>query len=330
MRRREFITLLGGAAAAWPLSAHAQQSNRMRRLGYLSAFPENDPDTRPRISALVSRLKELGWSEGSNLEIVYRYAGGDATKIKLYAEELVLLQPDVILANTTPAAMALHNATQIIPIVFNAVSDPIGSGIAKSMARPGGNATGFTNFELTIGEKLLGILKEIAPNITRVAVLFDPKVGPHNELCVPSIITTAKSLAIEIVFLRICGIEEVIQAVADFAREQNGGLLVLPDTTTAVHRETLIALASRHRLPAVYPLPIYGKSGGLISYGFDSVEAFLGSAVYIDHILKGARPEDLPLQAPTKYQMLINLKTAKTLGLAVPPMLLARADEVIE
>jgi putative ABC transport system substrate-binding protein len=329
MRRREFITLLGGAAV-WPMVARAQQLGGVRQLGVLSPFAQNDPEISLRESALVDSLKELGWSEGRNLKIVYRYGGGEASKIISYAAELVSLRPDVILANTTPTVAALRDQTQSVPIVFVGVSDPIASGFAKSMAKPGGNITGFTNFEPTLGPKLLEIVKEIAPSVSRIAVIFDPAVAPYNELYMEPILTAARSLGVEIVPSRIHNGSEIASMIDAFAGEPNSGLVVLPDVTTTFYREKIIALAAQYRLPAAYPLSFFGKSGGLVTYGIDTVEPFRRAAAYIDKILKGAKPADLPVQAPTKFELVINLKTAKVLGLTVPPMLLTRADEVIE
>jgi putative tryptophan/tyrosine transport system substrate-binding protein len=328
MKRREFITLLGGAAAAWPLAARAQQGERMRRIGALMNVGESSLVGQNRIAAFMQRLHQLGWIDGRNIRIDTRWAAGDAERFRNYAAELVGLAPEVIVANTTPAVTALQQATRTVPIVFANVVDPVGSGLVASFAHPGGNATGFVSFEYALAAKWLELLKEIAPRVTRAAVLRETTsaagIGQFAA------IQTVGSIGMELSAVDMRDLAELERAVADFARGANGGLIVTA-SQFAVDRPAVIAtLAARYKLPAIYCYQYFVSNGGLISYGPDTIDPYRRAAGYVDRILKGEKPADLPVQAPTKYELAINLKTAKALGLAVPDTLLARADEVIE
>jgi putative ABC transport system substrate-binding protein len=329
MRRREFIALLGGTATAWPLAARAQQPERVRRIGVLMNLSSDNPEGQARNAAFLQGLQQLGWTDGRNVRIDYRWGASDPNRIRRYAAELVALAPDVILASGSPVIGALQQATRSVPIVFMQVVDPVGSGFVASMARPGGNVTGFAAYEFGISGKWLELLKEIAPKVTRVAVLRDPilttAVGQFA-----AIQTAAPSFGVELSPVDVRDAPEIERAVTAFARESNGGLIVPAGPLAALHRELIITLAARHRLPAVYSVRFYVAGGGLISYGPDSIDQVRSATGYVDRILKGEKPADLPVQAPTKYELVINLKTAKALGLDVPPMLLARADAVIE
>jgi putative ABC transport system substrate-binding protein len=327
MKRRTFITLLGGAAA-WPLAARAQQGERVRRIGVVMVTKETDPETPLRAMAFRQALAKLGWSEGRNVVIDFRFGTGDLNRFRAEAKELTGLTLDVIVAESTPAAVALRQETAAVPIVFLQVANPIGSGLVASLARPGANLTGFTNFEPTMGGKWLELLKEIAPGVTRAGAIFNPET--HSGQYWQSMEAAAPSLAVQ--FNRAparqaAGIES---AVADLAREPNGGVLVMPDAFTLAHREFIVALTARHRLPTIYPFRAFVDTGGLLSYGIDQVEIYRQAASYVDRILKGEKPAELPVQAPTKFELIVNLKTAKTLGLDVPWILQQRADEVIE
>jgi putative ABC transport system substrate-binding protein len=325
--RRQLITLLGGAAA-WPFAARAQQPERMRRIGVLVGLTASDPEAHSRVTAFENGLRELRWIKGRNIWIEYRWAGDGM--LRDHVTELLALAPDVIVANSTPVTAALREQSQVMPIVFTQVTDPVGQGLVPNLARPGGNLTGFTSFEFSIGTKWLEVLKQTAPRVTRVALVFDPRSAPFADLFLQSVEAAAPSFS-------VTPMEAVVRAAADLdrvfdslARETNGGLIVLPDISMTNHREVIIALAARHRVPAVYPFRYFAASGGLMSYGTDVAEVFWRAAAYVDRILRGTSPGDLPVQAPTKYELVINLKTAKALGLEVPPTLLARADEVIE
>ena len=330
MRRREFITLLGGAAS-WPVVARAQQGERVRRIGLLTSLNESDYRAQAVYSAFRKRLQELGWSVGRNLQIDYRWSEGNPNLIRAYAAELVALKPDALHAYSTPVVAALQQATRTIPIVFVGLSDPVGSGFVDSFAHPGGNATGFTNYVPTISGKWLGLLKEIAPRVDRMAALFNPITAPYaTKFYIPDLKSAGKAQAIEVMVAAVQEPEEIEAAVLQVAREPGGGLIVIPDTFTIINRQLIIALADKYRLPAIYPYRYVGPEGGLITYGFDEIEPYPRSAEYVDRILRGANPSDLPVQAPIKYELVINLKTAKSLGITIQPMLLARADEVIE
>jgi putative tryptophan/tyrosine transport system substrate-binding protein len=329
MRRRELITLLSGAAAAWPFAVRAQQGERMRRIGVLLPAAADDAVYQTRMAAFLRGLQQLGWTDGRNVRIDIRWAAGNADLIRKYAGELVALEPDVVMAFTSGAVPPLQQVTHTIPIVFAIVADPVGAGYVESLARPGGNVTGFTTFEYAVGGKWLELLKEIAPRTARVAVLRDSAIaaGPAEFGAIQAV---ASSLGVELRPVDMRNADEIERAIAVFAASSNGGLIITGSTAATVHRELIIALAARHRLPAVYYARYYVTGGGLMSYGPDIVDQCQRAAGYIDRILKGDKPADLPVQAPTKYELVINLKTATTLGLEVPPSLLARADEVIE
>ena len=330
MKRREFITLVGGAAAGWPLAARAQQPERMRRIGVLVGNAEDDPEMQARLAGLRQGLERLGWSDGRNVRIDYRFApAASADQAQPLAKELVALQPDVIFVQSTPLAAALQRESRAIPIVFTAVSDPIGSGFVASLARPGGNLTGLLNFEASITGKWLAMLKEIAPRLARAAFIANPKTT-HYDYFLKAAEAMAPSLAIELVPSTVETAADIERVIEAFARVPNGGLLLPPDSTTAVHRDLIIALAARHRLPAIYANGAFPRSGGLLSYAIDQIDDYRKAASYVGRILRGEKPADLPVQAPTKFELIINLKTAKALGLTVPLTLQVAADEVIE
>ena len=329
MRRREFIIILGGAAAGWPLVAQAQQPDRIRLIGVLMGFAESDPTAQSMVTAFRSALSKLGWTEGSNVRIELRWGGYDRDRIERLAKELIDLRPDVILGQTTPVTAALARETQGISIVFVTVSDPIGSGITATLAHPGGNVTGFTVDDIALGSKWMELLKEIAPRTERVAILFNP-VGPPLQSAMPSIQAAASSLHVQESTATVYSKDEIENVVAAQAGDPAGGLIVMPSTFNTTNRELIIAMAARYRVPAIYFSGYFAQSGGLISYGPDYPAQARQAAGYVDLILKGTKPADLPVQAPTKFELVINLKTAKALGLQVPDKLLALADEVIE
>jgi putative tryptophan/tyrosine transport system substrate-binding protein len=328
VKRREFITLLGGAAA-WPRVARAQQGERMRRIGVLMSVAEDDPEGQARFVAFRQGLRQLGWADGSNMRMDIRWGAGDSERIRQYAAELVALAPDVIMASGGSVTGPLLQLTRTVAIVFTQTPDPVGAGFVDSLSRPGGNATGFTLFEYDMGAKWLEVLKDIAPNVTRAAVLRDPAI-PQGAGQWGAIQTAASSFRVEATPINVRDTGEIERTVAAFARLSNGGLIVTGSGLALVHRNLIVTLAARHRLPAVYPLRAFVAGGGLISYGANALEQHQRAAQYVDRILKGEKPADLPVQAPTKYELVINLKTAKALGFEVPPTLLARADEVIE
>jgi putative tryptophan/tyrosine transport system substrate-binding protein len=329
MRRREFITLLGGAATAWPVAARAQQDQRVRRIGVLMPYSADDPESKTRLGAFMLALQSLGWTVGRNVQIEYRWAGGNTNNLRTFAAELAALAPDVILANGAAAVGHLLEATRTVPIVFPVSINPVAAGFVTSLARPGGNVTGFMTFEYTIAGKWLELLKQIAPGVTRAAVLYDPDIS-QGAGQLDLIAAAAPSLGVQVSPVGERGAPEIERAVAAFARSGNGSLIVTASAVALVHRELIVTLAARHKLPAVYFERSFATAGGLIAYGADIVDQYRRSAGYVDRILKGEKPADLPVQAPTKYHLAINLKTAKALGLTVPPTLLARADEVIE
>jgi putative tryptophan/tyrosine transport system substrate-binding protein len=331
MKRREFMTLLGGAltwSIFWPLAARAQQADRMRRIGVLMGDAEDDSETKTRLAAFRQGLERLGWSEGRNVRIDYRFAADNPDAFGPLAKQLVSVQPDVLLAYATPAAAAFQRETRTIPIVFVSVSDPVGSGLVASLARPGGNLTGMLLYEEGITGKWLAMLKEIAPGLSRAALIADPRRTPYDYF-VRSAKSVALSLAIELAPSPVGNAADIERVIESFARKPDGGLVLLPGTPIE-HRDLFIALAARHRLPAVYYYRYFVTAGGLMSYGTDLVDQYRDAATYVDRILRGTNPTELPVQAPTKYVTTVNLKTAKALGLAVPPTLLVRADEVIE
>jgi len=329
--RREFIRLLGGAAAAaWPIAARAQRADRVRRIGVLMAATANDPEYQARMGAFEQGLALLGWTDGQNVRIDTRWATTNADDIRRHAAELAALAPDVILAATgTTTVVPLLQATHIVPIVFVIVIDPVGAGFVASLARPGGNATGFLMFEYGLSGKWLELLKQIAPGVTRVAVLRDPGIASGIGQF-GAIQSAAPSLGLEAIPVNVRDVGEIERDIAAFARSSNGGLIVTASPQASRYRDLIVTLAARHRLPAVYPWRYYVGSGGLLSYGPDNLDQYRRAAGYVDRILKGEKPADLPVQAPTKYELVINLKTAKALGLNVPDSLLARSDEVIE
>jgi putative ABC transport system substrate-binding protein len=330
MKRREFITLIGSATAAAPFVARAQQADRKRLIGVLMGFEESDAAAQSWIAAFRDRLTKLGWTEGSNLRIELRWSAADADRRKTFAKELVDLRPDAIFGQTTPVIGALARETQTIPIVFVLVSDPIGSGFAASLAHPRGNITGFTGNDPAIGGKWVELLKEIAPQTARVALLFNPATAPQLQFYMPSIKATASSVAVEVSVAPAHAKEEIEGVIAAQARTSGGGLIAMPDLLTSSNHDLIIALAARYRVPTIFNDPIYAESGGLIAYGTDFPELFRRAAEYIDRILKGDKPGELPIQQPTKYELVINHKTAKALGLTVPESVLSLADKVIE
>jgi putative ABC transport system substrate-binding protein len=329
IRRREFITLLGGVAAAWPIAGRAQPSERIRRIGVLAALPEDDSEIQAQLAAFRQGLDRLGWSQGRNAHIDSRFAHANVDQVQALAKELVALQPDVILAHTTPVVAALRRESRAVPIVFVYVSDPVASGFVASLSRPGGNTTGLLLYEASITGKWLAMLKEMTPRIARAALVGDPNT-PTYDYFVRTAEAVAPSLAIELVPSPVQTTVDIERAIESFARAPDGGLFLPPNNTTFLHRDRIIALAARHRLPAVYAFRICVTAGGLMSYGIDGVDIYRQAASYVDRILRGAKPADLPVQAPTRYETAVNLRTAKALGLDVPPALLVRADEVIE
>ena len=328
MRRRGFIAVLG-AAAAWPLAGHAQQPERMRRVGVLMAFSENDPLARASVNAFTQALGRLGWIEGKNIQIDYRFAAGDPALSAADAAELVGLSPDAILATSTPSVATLRQQTRAIPIVFVRVSDPVGQGFVQSLARPGGNITGFSAFDAPLMGKWLELLKEVAPRVTRVSVIFNPDTAPAATFFSRAIEAAAPSLGMTVTLALVHDDPGIEEAIASQAREPGGGLVCLPDSFNITHRDVIIVGAARHSLPLISTVE-FPRAGGLMSYMFDPVDLHAQAASYIDRILRGANPSDLPVQQPTKYSLVINLKTAKALGLTVPPSMLDLADEVIE
>jgi putative tryptophan/tyrosine transport system substrate-binding protein len=333
MKRREFVTLLGGAATgscvSWPMAARAQQTERVRRIGVLMGLTADDPEAKARVAAFVQELQRLGWSDGLNARIDFRWAAGDAERTRRYAEELVRIAPDVILAYGTSTVVPLQQLTRTVPIVFAAIVDPVGAGVVASLARPGGNTTGFTLFEYGMSAKWLEWLKQIAPRVTRAAVLRDPTLTSGTAQFA-AIQAVAPLLGMELTAIDVRDPGEIERLITAFARLPNGGLIAVANPLTTVHRERIVTSAAAHQLPAVYPYRYFVSGGGLMCYGPNTADLFRRAAGYVDRILKGERAADLPVQAPTKYELVINLKTAKTLGLEVPDTLLARADEVIE
>ncbi len=329
MKRRDFITLLGGAAVAWPLAARAQQSDQVRRIGVLMNFAADDLEGQARVAAFTQALPKLDWTEGRNLHIDIRWAADDPNRNRQYAEELVALSPDTVIASGSPSLAALRRVTRSVPIVFANVIDPVGAGFINSMSRPGGNCTGFTAFEYSIGGKWLELLKEFSPAVRRVAVVRDPNIaaGVGQFAAIQS---AASSTAVELSAIDQSDIGAIESGLAAFAREPNGAVIIGASSTAVTHRELTIALLTQFRLPSIYPFRYYPAGGSLASYGPDPVKAYALAAAYVDRILRGEKPADLPVQAPTKYELVINLKNAKALGITVPATLLVSADEVIE
>jgi len=329
LKRREFIAALGGSAVAWPFTARAQQAERQRRIGVLLGLAENDSEGQARLGAFLQTLQQLGWIDGRNMQILRRYTDGNADRARAYAAELVALAPDVVLTSGASTFGLMLQATRTVPVVFAGVADPVGAGFVDSLARPGGNATGFTSYEYSMSGKWLDLLKEIAPGVKRVAVLRDPAISAGTGQF-GAIQTAAPLFGVELSPINVHDAVEIERAVTAFARSGNGGMIVTTSASVLTHRDLIITLAARHKLPAVYYAPFWVTGGGLAAYGPDYVDQYRRAAGYVDRILKGEKPADLPVEAPTKYELVINLKTAKALGLTVPPTLLARATEVIE
>ena len=330
MRRRNFITLLGGVAAAWPVVAHAQQGDRMRCLGILMVGAESDPQYQTDVAVFREGLQKLGWVDGQNIRIEVRWAGFNAETMRRYAKELIALQPDLILSNDTPTTATLLQQTRTVPIVFATVADPVGSGFVASFARPGGNATGFAVYEASLGGRWLELLKETVPSVSRAVVIFNPATAPFADNQLKSINNAATTFGVEVSVAYVHDVSELETVVATQAREPNSGLIVLNEDFMIAHRVEIISLAARYRLPAVYPFRFFAELGGLVSYGVDLNDNFRRAVPYADRVLRGAKPSELPVQAPVKFELVINLKTAKAIGIDVPLQLKQRADEVIE
>jgi len=327
--RRELLAALGGAAVAWPLAAHAQQPGRVSRIGVLMGIGESDPEAKPRANALQTGLEALGWTEGRNVHLDYRWTGGDLERTQLLAKEIVALKPDVIVVHSTPAVNALRQLTSTTPMVFVLIADPIGSGFAASLAHPGGNLTGFMNVDAPMAGKWLELIKEIAPKVRRVALVFNPRTSPYQSY-LQSFDVSAPKLEVQAIATPVLDAAEIERAITALGREPDSALFVVPDVFVQVHRELIIRLATQYRLPAIYPYRFFVTSGGLMSYGLDTVIVFRQAASYVDRILKGSAPADLPVQAPATFKLVINLKTAQAIGLTIPESFLLRADEVIE
>ena len=330
INRRKLVIALGVGALAGPLVTFAQQPEKVRRIGVLMGYAESDPEARVRLAAFQEGLALLGWVDGRNLRIDIRWSGGDVNRAAAFAKELVALQPEVILANTTPVTAAVQRETRTIPIVFTIVSDPVGSGFVNTLARPGANITGFINFESSLVEKWLQLLKEIAPRVTRVAVMFNPNTAPYAEYYLRPFNAAAPTLGVRPFTITVRSETEIPKAIAELAREPNGGLIVMADSFLSVHRKQIIELTARHKVPAIYPTSNIPAEGGLLAYGLDTADLFRRAATHVDKILKGAKPGDLPVEQPTKFKLVINGKTAKALGLKIPQSLLIMADKVIE
>jgi putative tryptophan/tyrosine transport system substrate-binding protein len=330
MRRREFITFLGGGTVAWSLAAYAQQPERVRRIGSLTAFAETDMEVQTWYAAFRKRLDELGWVEGHNIHIDYRWGAGNVERMQVFAKELVRLNPEVILSGTTPATAALQAETHTIPIVFAGVSDPVGSGFVAGLARPGGNITGFINLEASLVSKWLDLMHKTAPHVSRVAFMYNPNTAPFSRYYLATFRSAAAAFAVEPIEAPIHSAAEIEAAMTMLGREAGAGLIIMSDTSMILHRELIVSLADRYRLPTVYPYSLFLIGGGLMSYGVDNADLLRGAASYVNRILRGEKPNELPVQLPTKFELVINLKTAKALGLTIPPTLLAVADEVIE
>ena len=329
MRRRDFITLVGGTAA-WPLAARAQQSGTMRHVGVLMAYAESDPQAQTWVTAFREELQRLGWVEGRTILIDIRWAGANVESIERSAKEVVALKPELVLSSSTPTTAALLQETRTLPIIFALVADPVGSGFVANLAHPGGSVTGFTNLEPTLGTKWLGLLREISPRVGRVAFLFNPATAPYAEYYLKPFRDAAASVGVEAITAPVHSAPQLESVIAVQAGEPNTGIIAMPDAFLSVHRAEIVSLAARYRLPAIYPYRFFAELGGLLSYGTEPTDNFRHAATYVDRILKGTKPSELPVQAPDKFQMIINLKTAKALGLDVSPQLQERADQVIE
>ena len=330
MKRREFISLVG-SAAAWPLAAHAQETSRVRRLGVLFAFFDFDPESQSRMATFQQELERLGWREGSNTQIEYRWASGDAERFRAFAAELVAARPDVLVAHATPSAEALARATRTIPIIFAAVSDPTASGLVASLSEPGRNCTGFTNFDSSMGAKWVEFLKELSPRLARVALLFNPETAPgRGSTYLQAVEAAARSLGIDTMHATVTNAAQIEDAIATLSRRPDSGLIAMPDIFLTNHRDVITALATKYALPTIYPFRYFADGGGLISYGIDLSDIFRRTAGYVDKVLRGVMPSSLPVQHPDKFELIINLKAARALDLAVPRILLARANRVIE
>ena len=330
MRRRKFITVVGGAAVSWPLMAHAQQPDRMRRIGWLVGLRESDPEAQRRTAAFVQELEHLGWTPGGNIQIDYRWLSDSVERNETYAQELTALKPDVLVTSSTPAVKALRQKTgTATPIVFAIVTDPVSSGLVTSLASPGGNTTGFTNFEFNMGGKWIEVLQTAAPAVTKVALIYNPKTTPYAGY-LRSIETSAPSLGVELITRGVADVARIAPVIAMAGAAANGGLIVFPDFFTSANNELIIAAAAQNRVPAIYPYRYFAANGGLMSYGVNTAEEFRRAAGYVNRILRGVKPSELPVQAPNKFELVVNFKTAKALGLTIPQTLLATADEVIE
>jgi ABC-type uncharacterized transport system substrate-binding protein len=328
--RRHFITLLGSTATAWPLGARAQQREQIRRIGVLNLLAETDLEAQTWDAAFRKRLDELGWVDGRNIRLDYRWAAGNVERLQFFAKELVALNPDLLVAITTPATAALQRDTKAIPIVFTVVSDPVGSGFVASLPNPGGNITGFINIEASLSGKWLDLMHQVAPRVSHIGVMFNPSTAPYARYYVDTFRSAASALSVEPIEAAVHSTTEVEAVMTKLGSVPDNGLVVIPDTSMLIYRETIISLAERYHLPTIYPFRLFVAGGGLISYGIDIPDLLRGAATYVDRILRGAKPNELPVQLPTKFELIVNLKTAKTLGLTIPSGLLATADEVIE
>jgi len=329
MKRREFITLIGGVSVAWTMAAHAQISRPATRIGVLMGIGDTDPEATARVEALLKGLQELGWNEGKNIHLDYRWTAGDVDKAQLFAKEIVDLKPDVIVVHSSPAVAALRRLTSQIPMVFVLVADPIGSGFVETLSHPGGNITGFMNADAPMAGKWLGLIMEIAPNVRRVALIYNPRTSPYASF-LRAFDASARQIGLEAIPTPVLDADELERAIAELGKTPNSAFFVVPDVFVQVHRALIVSLAERHRLPAIYPYRFFPTSGGLLSYGFDTVIVFRQAASYVDKILRGASPADLPVQAPATFKMVVNLKAARAIGLNIPESFLVRADEIIE
>jgi putative ABC transport system substrate-binding protein len=329
MRRREFISLIGSAAASWPLATRAQQPERVRRVGVLMGISDSDPEAKPRVEALQDGLRDLGWTEGRNIHLDYRWTAGDVDRTEQFAKEIVELKPEVLVAHSTPVVKALLQLASTTPMVFVLVADPIGSGFVTSLAHPGGNLTGFMNVDAPMAGKWLALIKEIAPKVSRIALVYNPRTSPYQSY-LKTFDEAARTLAVQAIPTPVLDAAEVERSITALGQQPDSGLFVVPDVFVQVHRKLIIRLAEKYRLPAIYPYRFFPESGGLMSYGIDTVIIFRQAASYVDRILKGTPPTDLPVQAPTNFKLVVNLKAAKAIGLSIPESFLVRVDEVIE